>query len=759
MKWRLWLTGPLAAAVVLAAFWAGLLASLREKSLAYDEIVHATAGYTYWKFNDYRLNPENGNLPQRLAALPLLTGRFPFPSLNSEPWRASDEWVIADQWFNRVGNDVPGMLWRGRAACALLAVGLGALVWGCARRQFGPEGGMLALLLFVLNPTILANGGLMLSDTAASLFFLASSVCLWALLKKLTPVRLLASGLAMGCLFVSKASAPLILPIALVLLAARLIEGSPLPLDFGAARTIGRRGGQAIALIAVAIAHAVIVLAVIWAFYGFRYSNFAPAVSGPPGADKHYLPWQEVLEQKTPTSPPTALAARAFSFARHHQLLPEAFIYGTAYAWRFSGERGSFLNGSYSLKGWPEFFPYTFLVKTPLPLFGVMALAAAATLARWRRRPEAIARQFLRGAYATLPLWALFAVYWTAAIFSHVDIGHRHILPTYSPLFILCGAAACWPASAAPEISRRQLHPATLVLAALVVVLGIETAWRYPNYVTYFNGIVSPADGYKHLVDSSFDWGQELPAIKDYIDRNKPSGHVYLSYFGSGSPIAYGIPAELTNCILPVLDSSALPFYVQTYGRWNFRSEVLHFLALHPEYDALGAVRTQSPDELRAIFVRKPTGLNLRSGTYIISSTILEAVKFGSARPWDAPWGPWNSRDERVYQELYQAAKPFLSEDTSLRAATVANASPAQLWVLLLRIMQYDQFRFARLKAYLRHRQPDDNIHYGILVYRLTDEEIDRAVNGPPPELGHDVSVELEGPVLSPSRQSMPGHF
>ena len=30
-----------------------------------DEIVHLTGGYTYWKFNDYRLQPENGNLPQR----------------------------------------------------------------------------------------------------------------------------------------------------------------------------------------------------------------------------------------------------------------------------------------------------------------------------------------------------------------------------------------------------------------------------------------------------------------------------------------------------------------------------------------------------------------------------------------------------------------------------------------------------------------------------------------------------------------------
>ena len=35
-----------------------------------DEIFHFTAGQTYWSRQDYRLQPENGLLPQRLAGLP-----------------------------------------------------------------------------------------------------------------------------------------------------------------------------------------------------------------------------------------------------------------------------------------------------------------------------------------------------------------------------------------------------------------------------------------------------------------------------------------------------------------------------------------------------------------------------------------------------------------------------------------------------------------------------------------------------------------
>jgi hypothetical protein len=40
------------------------------ESTTSDEIVHLTGGYSYWKFDDYRLQPENGNLPQRWVALP-----------------------------------------------------------------------------------------------------------------------------------------------------------------------------------------------------------------------------------------------------------------------------------------------------------------------------------------------------------------------------------------------------------------------------------------------------------------------------------------------------------------------------------------------------------------------------------------------------------------------------------------------------------------------------------------------------------------
>ena len=62
----------------------------REHSTTADEIFHITAGYSYWKFGDYRLQPENGNLPQRWAALPLLAQDLRFPDTGQPAWRLAD---------------------------------------------------------------------------------------------------------------------------------------------------------------------------------------------------------------------------------------------------------------------------------------------------------------------------------------------------------------------------------------------------------------------------------------------------------------------------------------------------------------------------------------------------------------------------------------------------------------------------------------------------------------------------------------------
>ena len=76
------------AVALVLLWWVMAVSSVGQKSTTFDELAHLTAGYSYWLTGDFRLQPENGNLPQRWAALPLLLGHYRFPSLEQEAWRA-----------------------------------------------------------------------------------------------------------------------------------------------------------------------------------------------------------------------------------------------------------------------------------------------------------------------------------------------------------------------------------------------------------------------------------------------------------------------------------------------------------------------------------------------------------------------------------------------------------------------------------------------------------------------------------------------
>jgi hypothetical protein len=97
---RKFLLGYPMAAALLIAFWVLVVTAVPTKCCTCDEIVHLMAGYSYWKLNNYSVDPENGNLPQRLAALPLLLGDYRAPSVAEHPeW---SQWVLGYEFFYKL---------------------------------------------------------------------------------------------------------------------------------------------------------------------------------------------------------------------------------------------------------------------------------------------------------------------------------------------------------------------------------------------------------------------------------------------------------------------------------------------------------------------------------------------------------------------------------------------------------------------------------------------------------------------------------
>ena len=618
---------------VALALWA-----VSGKSVTSDEILHVTGGYFYNKFGDYRIQPENGNLPQRIAALPAwLMDAPPPPLADNIYWRTSDASVIGHQFFYEMGHDHWPMLMAGRALMTVFSAATGLLVFCWTRRLFGTRAGFFSLALYAFCPNVLAHAPLATSDMAAVFFLLAGMGAFWRHLSAPTWRNGGLSAVVFGLACVSKYSAALLPPMMLILLAWRILREP----------AMARARWWRLAPLSLA-GHALVALAVIWAFYGFRYAAAAP---GLPPADQYLASWERIL-------PNIGFHRRLVDFGREWRLLPEPYLYGYAWVVWASNARSAFLAGEYSIFGWVSFFPLAFLWKTPLAVLAALATGLAVLIRRWR-----IVRLDL-----VAPLLVLLATYWLFSLASHLNIGHRHILPTYPVLFILLGGLA------APGVftgAGRTLLPLVFVLGQLAANLHIA-----PHYLAFFNSLAGgPANGYRLLVDSSLDWGQDLPGLAAWLRTNNAgpgAQRVFLSYFGSGEPDYYRIKA------------ARLPF---VNG-----------------------------------FKRRPEWYEPSAGLYCVGATMLQQV-YGVRN------NGWSAEMEREYQAA-RAKEPLFREywhNPSIRTELARLGSDEafeRMWV------HYDQLRFARLCTFLRVRPADTIIGYSILVYRLDQGEVDAVLHG-----------------------------
>jgi len=632
----------LALACGLAALHAVLgVTATAEKSMTSDEIAHLTAGHAYNSRGDFRLQPENGNLPQRLAALPLTLAGDLLPPADRTDWKGADVWRYGHAFFYGSGLPAEERLFLARAVMTLVSAATALLVFAWSRVLFGTAGGFISLVALVFCPNFLAHGPLATSDMTMTLLFLAAVGAWWRHLREPGLTGALISAAICGLAFIAKFSAVLLVPM------LGLLGGF-----WGIGQTRSGRGRAAWRRLAVTVlGHAAAVWTVIWAAYGFRFSAFAGDNAG-----AHFShDWSSLL---------IALGWKAdlLVWLREWRVLPEAWLHGLAFVLQFARARGAFMSGEYSVTGWVSFFPWAFLIKTTLPLLGLLALAGLATA---RRAANANVDWCRKWAGKIAPLGVLFAVYVAASLASNLNIGHRHLLPIYPVLFIATGALA-------PAV-RAAGRGAWAVVAALLVWHTAES-WRVrPHYLAYFNQIVGgPENGWRHLVDSSLDWGQDLPGLHAWLNGNARGEAVSLSYFGTGDPAHEGIRATA----LPTL----------------------------PE---VGAARLWH---------------RLEPGVFAISATMLQQV-------YSRHRGPWTAEFEAEFQRLRELEPDFLAfQGDPARREELLTKAPRENW--RAGWMTYESLRFARLCHYLRLKRPVAMIGYSILVFRLDAIEIAAVTGG-----------------------------
>ena len=489
------------------------ISSFLRKSPTYDEAIHLFAGYSYLRWGDFRTNPEHPPLAKVLAALPLLALDIRDPRPSSPYWglilRERDySWVIANQMIF-LENDAETLFFYAKLPMIALGILLGIFIHLWAKGLYGMHAASAALFIYCLDPNILANSQIVHTDIPFTTFFFISTYFFWRTLTQLSWSNLLWTSLFFGLAAITKYSFLTILPIWGILGMIKIFSSVPLRSGFNYSRWVSSRWGKAVLLTAILGSALITAYLFIWAAYALRFNAV------PNGGDFH-LPLTQVM----PESP---ILQSLISLGNQYHLFPEAWIYGLLSVFTVL-RRLTYLLGQISGDGVWLYFPVAFAVKTPLPTLLLLLVTVGVLISE---RKDRMAELFL-----LIPV----AVYFSLAVWSHLNIGLRHLLPVYPFLFVLLGGTVAELWNGRTKIKRGAL-----------ILLGLWYLWTsvsiYPHYLAFFNGLVGGSkNGYKVLADSNLDWGQDLKGLKRWMDRNGVK-KIQLAYFGSADPGYYGIDA------------------------------------------------------------------------------------------------------------------------------------------------------------------------------------------------------------------------
>lgn len=497
--------------LLLLILEAQLLYSVRQESLSWDEGDHIFAGYMSLKHHDFGLNPEHPPLVKMIAGMPLQRMNLKEPQLQNRYFKTEAYLSGRDLIFQ---NDFETIIFRARMFASIFALAVALLAFLTAREMFGTGAGFLTLLLLVFEPNILAHGAIVATDIGAACCLLASIYAFYRYVKSPSWGRVAVLGTAAGIFFITKHSAVLLPPM-LILLAITELLRRRLSGDESRMRQAGRLAGAFIVagLIAVAI---------IWTGYGFRYS------ARPPGQQLN-PPLQSTLGNLKPVE------GKAITMMARWKLLPESWIYGLADVRSVANVWPSYVFGKIYAHGVWFYFPVAFVIKATLTTLLFLPLIV-----------YAIATRKLRGWREILFLTLPPTLYFVISMTSSLNIGVRHILLVFVFLLVLAGGAA-WSL-----ISRNRRW--TWVVGLLVLFHVISSLRAFPtSYMAYSNELWGgPANTHRYLTDSVTDWGQQLKAVKRYVDQRGIQQCWFAYTVEPAIPFrAYGIPCTP----LPTMDT------------------------------------------------------------------------------------------------------------------------------------------------------------------------------------------------------------
>ncbi|MBI4120612.1 MAG: hypothetical protein HY454_04070, partial [Parcubacteria group bacterium] len=338
-----------------------------------------------------------------------------------------------------------------------------------------------------------------------------------------TPKSAFLSGLTLGIALLTKFSTVLLLPFFLILL---------LVYDL-----IHRRFRFHVSRFMLVLISAFFL--VVWPVYYFQTYNYPPA--------RQYQDTQFLLSSfgnRTLAEPVVWMADKPVIRALGQYLLGLLMV-----VQRSAGGNTTYFLSEVSAAGWHSYFPIVYFIKEPLAWWGLVAIALASAMAKFSIFNFQFSKigGWMRKHFAEFAMLLWLAIYWATSIRSNLNIGVRHLLPTYPfAILLVSGQIAKIAQSLKLKAQNNSLKFKILKLYAFCFTLFALLGWYvyesvsvYPYYLTYFNQVAGgPGGGYRYVVDSNLDWGQDLLRLSNWVKANNIP-KIELDYFGWADPAYY----------------------------------------------------------------------------------------------------------------------------------------------------------------------------------------------------------------------------
>jgi hypothetical protein len=483
----------------------------KNKSVTVDEFSHFPSGIYNLITFDWRMDRES---PPLIKCIPAITSIFTKPKIDTKLFESEpNTWSLGYHFMYNNWNKYKELFQYGRCIIILFGCFLGWLLYKFGTEIYGKNGGLFALFLYVFNPNIIAHSRLITIDIGASCAIFLCVFYFWKHLKKRDSSSAILSGITLGLAQLSKFTALLLYPIFLIIIGVLVVkrafltnrrsvlikEGNPQKEE---ALSLQKDIGSLFVIVLVSI----LVINTGYLFSGTLISlGEYQFLSGPLKKISSLL-WN-ALPVPLPYDYLSGFDSQLAISAGHHPFYT------------------SYLMGEHSLTGWWYYYIIAFIVKNPLALLIILAL----TVFVWTR-----SRQDEADLETGLCIWlpaVVFLFYFS--IYTHISIGIRFLLPIFPFLFLAAGKLC--------NVWLLKGKAAKAFMGVLLIGYIISAIFTFPNYLSYFNlASGGPSHGHKWLIDSNLDWGQDLPELKRYMEKNGIE-KIKLGYFGRVDPELYGI--------------------------------------------------------------------------------------------------------------------------------------------------------------------------------------------------------------------------